>query len=175
MSKSSQLINVIHPPGIRTEVRVFDVAERWLKRRENLLVVGIMFLSLMFSLLLFDSRVSPGGDDSASIERAWQLAYDGKSPYFQESGYPIFLSLIIKLAGLNVIALKLFSVFCQLAFVWFSYKAFRKRVPYFVFISSVHFFLLLYSILFKPDIHRVVFSDGSVDFGLCRVPYHRLA
>ncbi len=72
------------PYGLRSEVRVFDVAERWIKRKEKLLIFAVLLLSLIVSLLLFDSKVSPGGDDSAYIERAWQLAYEGKFPYFRD-------------------------------------------------------------------------------------------
>ncbi len=139
MSKNSHPINGIHPYGLRSEVRVFGVAERWIKRKEKLLIFAVLLLSLIVSLLLFDSKVSPGGDDSAYIERAWQLAYEGKFPYFQGPGYPVFLSLIIKMVGLNVWMLKVFSVLCQLLFVWFSYLAFRRRVPYFVLFSLLLF------------------------------------
>jgi len=111
----------------------------WLEKNNKKAFYTLLFLSTLFSFLLFDSKVSAGGDDSSYIERAWLLLHEGKFPYYQGPGYPIFLSLFVKLFGLNVIALKFFSVICQFGFVWFMYKAFVKRIPY-----TVLFALLSY-------------------------------
>ena len=124
---------------------VLDKMELWFEKNDKKIFYSLLFLSTLFSLLLFDSKVSEGGDDSSYIQRAWDFLYDGKYPYFQGPAYPVFLSLFVKLFGLNVIALKFFSLICQIGFVWFSYKAFHKRIPYFVlfallaFISFNHF------------------------------------
>ncbi len=109
------------------------------EKNEKKIFYGLLFLSTVFSFLLFDSKVSTGGDDSAYIERAWQLIHDGIFPYYQGPGYPVFLSLFVKLFGLNVIVLKLSSVLCQFGFVWFTYKAFRKRIPYTVLFALLAF------------------------------------
>ncbi len=124
---------------------VLDKMELWFEKNDKKIFYSLLFLSTLFSLLLFDSKVSEGGDDSSYIQRAWDFLYDGKYPYFQGPAYPVFLSLFVKLFGLNVIALKFFSLICQIGFVWFTYKAFHKRIPYFVlfallaFISFNHF------------------------------------
>ncbi|HEX8516420.1 MAG TPA: hypothetical protein VF868_09500 [Bacteroidia bacterium] len=114
-------------------------AEDWFMKNDRIIFFVLLFLSTLFSLLLFDAKVSEGGDDSGYIERAWSLLYDGKFPYYQGPGYPIMLSLIIKLFGLNVIALKLFSVVCHFGFVVFTYLSFRKRVPFTVLFALISF------------------------------------
>ena len=109
------------------------------EKNEKKIFYILLTISTLFSFLLFDSKVSTGGDDSAYIERAWQLLHEGIFPYFQGPGYPVFLSLFVKLFGLNVIVLKLSSVLCQFGFVWFTYKAFRKRIPYSVLFALISF------------------------------------
>jgi hypothetical protein len=127
---------------------LFDRLNNWFEKHDKKVFYTLLFLSTLFSLLLFDSKVSDGGDDSSYIERAWSLLKDGKFPYYQGPGYPIFLSFFVKMFGLNVIALKLVSVACQFGFVWFTYKAFVKRVPYLVLFALIAFISLNSYILY---------------------------
>lgn len=124
---------------------VLEKVETWFEKNDKKLFITSLIISTLISLLLFDSKVSEGGDDSSYIQRAWDFLYENKFPYFQGPAYPVFLSLFVKLFGLNVIALKFFSTICQIGFVFFTYKAFHKRIPYTVlyalisFISCNHF------------------------------------
>jgi hypothetical protein len=118
---------------------LFSKLNAWFEKHDKKIFYSLLVLSTLFSLLLFDSKVSEGGDDSSYIERAWSLLKEGKFPYFQGPGYPMMLSIIIKMVGLNVIALKFFSVVCQLGFVWFTYKTFVKRIPYTVLFALISF------------------------------------
>ncbi|MCE3280810.1 MAG: hypothetical protein K0S44_3001 [Bacteroidetes bacterium] len=118
---------------------LFIKLERWFGRHDKKVFYSLLFFSTVFSLLLFDSKVTEGGDDSGYIERAWNLLYERKFPYYQGPGYPIILALIVKFTGLKVIPLKLFSVVCQLGFVFFTYKAFHKRIPFTVLFALISF------------------------------------
>lgn len=118
---------------------LFEKIESWFEKYDKKVFYLLLIVSTLFSYILFDSKVSDGGDDSSYIERAWSLLYEHKFPYFQGPGYPIFLSIIVKLFGLNVIALKIFSVVCQFGFVWFTYKAFVKRIPFTVLFALISF------------------------------------
>lgn len=118
---------------------LLDRLDSWFEKNDKKIVYALLIFSTLFSLLMFDSKVSAGGDDSSYIERAWQFLHEGKFPYFQGPAYPVFLSVFVKFFGLDVIALKFFSVLCQIGFVWFTYKAFHKRIPY-----TVLFALLSY-------------------------------
>ena len=126
----------ILPPDSKT---ILGKLDNWLERHDRRMMYVVLISSTLVSLLLFDSKVSPGGDDSSYIERAWSFLYDGKFPYFQGPGYPVFLSIFVKIFGLNVIALKFFSVFCQFGFVFFTYKSFVKRIPYTVLYALLFF------------------------------------
>ena len=126
-------------PTKAATIGVLDRIDNWLQQNDKKVFYTLLFLSTLFSLLLFDSKVSDGGDDSSYIERAWSLLKDGKFPYFQGPGYPVALSLFVKIFGLKVIALKFFSVLCQFGFVWITYISFSKRVPYLVLFALLAF------------------------------------
>lgn len=128
-------------PAARTAVQLtlLDRLNNWFEKNDKKVFYTLLFLSTLFSLLLFDSKVSDGGDDSSYIERAWSFIHEGKFPYFQGPGYPLALSFFVKMFGLNVIALKFFSVACQFGFVWVTYLTFRKRIPYVVLFALISF------------------------------------
>jgi hypothetical protein len=127
---------------------LFTRIERWMAKNDRILFYTLLFFSTLFSLLLFDSKVSEGGDDSGYIQRSWELLHGGRFPYFQGPGYPVFLSVFMKIFGLNVIALKFFSVICQLGFVWVTYRTFVKRIPYTVLFALISFISLNHFILY---------------------------
>ena len=118
---------------------VLERLNNWFGKHDKKIFYLLLLLSTLFSLFLFDSKVSEGGDDSSYIERAWLFLHDGKYPYFQGPGYPVFLSLFLKLFGLKVIPLKFFSVICQIGFIIFTYLAFHKRIPYVVLFALLAF------------------------------------
>ncbi len=144
MSKKVQQQHKPQQPAKKTthahsKLGLLDRLNEWLEARDKKVFYGLLILSTLFSLLLFDSKVTLGGDDSSYIERAWSFLKDGKFPYFQGPGYPVFLSLFVKMFGINVVALKFVSVFCQLGFVWVTYLTFRKRIPYLVLFALLAF------------------------------------
>lgn len=133
---------------------ILEKLDAWFERNNKKMFYAVLLLSTLVSLLLFDSKVSPGGDDSSYIERAWSFLHAGQFPYFQGPGYPVSLSLFIKIFGLNVIALKCFSVICQLGFVFFTYKTFVRRIPY----------LVLYALLLFISLNQYIQYYSSQTF-----------
>src|ERR1051326_7240042 len=98
---------------------LFARLESWFEKNDKKIFYALLLLSTLFSFLIFDAKVSDGGDDSSYIERAWNFVHEGKFPWFQGPGYPVALSVLVRFFGLNVIALKFFSLFCQIGFVFF--------------------------------------------------------
>ncbi len=80
----------------------------------------------VLSMLLFEPKVSIGGDDTEYINRAYNLIHDGKFPTFQGPFYPMALAMIMMVTGVNVIAFKLFSVLSLAGSHWFTYKLLRQ-------------------------------------------------
>lgn len=91
-----------------------------------LLSLGIIIL---FSYFLFDVRISLSGDDAAYLERSQKLLDNFEYPSFQGPLYPVFLSPFIALFGINVVLLKVVSMFCILGFQVFTYFTLRNRIP----------------------------------------------
>jgi len=85
-------------------------------------------ISILTSLLLFNLRISEGGDDSTYIIRASNLLNDGVYPSFQGPVYPMVLSVVVGVVGINLGILKLTSLVFMLLFFYLFYKAFKNRI-----------------------------------------------
>lgn len=128
----------------------FDTAERFTERYLTKIfwfTFGIVFL---LSILLFDIRVSLTGDDTAYIIRAYDLLHQFTFPGFQGPLYPIVLSPLVAAFGIHLVPLKAFSMICMLGFFYFTFKAFKGRIPSLLLVvmlllCSVNSFILYYS------------------------------
>lgn len=100
-----------------------------LNRRLNLLSWIIPGLSLLFSVLLFDNKVSSSGDDSFYIIRGFEFIHHFTYPSYQGPLYPVVLGVIIGIAGLNVTLLKSLSILFMLGSILMTHFAFRNRIP----------------------------------------------
>ena len=94
-------------------------------------------ITAVFTFLLFDLRVSVGGDDSAYIIRAYDLLKDFKYPAFQGPLYPMILSIFVGLFGINLFALKILSAIFVLGHLYFLFIAFKDRIPAAILIASI--------------------------------------
>ena len=79
---------------------------RFAARNQKTLFWFSFGLMAVMSLLLFNMRVSEGGDDSTYLCRAMEVVASGRYPDFQGPAYPLFLSLFIFAFGFNLILLK---------------------------------------------------------------------
>lgn len=111
--------------------------------------ITVLILSLFSGFLLFDLRLSMGGDDSAYIIRGWDLFRKGAFPTFQGPLYPMFLAPFISIFGLNVGLLKTLSLLFLGVHLFFFHKTFRNRINAAVFwpaliITGINPFILYY-------------------------------
>lgn len=107
-------------------------------------------LSILTSFLLFNLRVSEGGDDSTYIIRALNLLNDGVYPSFQGPMYPMFLAVVMSVAGMKLGVLKLISLLFLTIFFYLFYKAFKDRIEHIVLypillLLSVNSYVLYFS------------------------------
>lgn len=103
--------------------------ESFLERNEKIIFYATLLLSLIFSVLLFDVKMSEGNDDSMYIEVAHTFAKDfSKNESVNAPFYSILLSFFIRLFGVNVIILKSTSIIFQLLQLVFLYLALNNRV-----------------------------------------------
>jgi len=122
---------------------LFNKIEVYLEKKKNIWGIGLVLLSLLLSLLMFNAKISIGHDDALYIEAAKEYA-DNFFGYFYTANAPLYMilmSLPIKLWGVNVIVLKMFSVLFFVLSIYFLYRAFINRIPHLILFVS----LLLFS------------------------------
>lgn len=111
----------------------------WLKQNEKIIFWTIIGLNLLFSILLFDAKISTGGDDSGYLERAHRFLKGGDFPWYQGPLYQLVLLIPLSVWGLNIVMAKIFSILFSLLAVIFFYKAFKNRVPHVALIFTALF------------------------------------
>lgn len=118
-----------------TNQTLIEKLDKYFEGKERKILWMSLLLTSIFGLLLFEPKVSIGGDDSMYINRAYNFIYKGTFPTFQGSLYPIFLSIIIYIAGTKLILLKIVSLLCYLGHQWFTFKLFRNYLsPFMLFV-----------------------------------------
>lgn len=155
MTKQQKHQKFTSPNKLNTKLNpqsLFEKTEIWIENKSSFLFILLLGLSFLFSLLLFNARISEGGDDSTYIQAAYNYSKDFFNYYFsfQATLYPMFLSLPIAILGLNVVALKVFSIIFYLLNIFFFYKTFFKRIPHIVYfpvltIISVNYHFLYFA------------------------------
>lgn len=112
-----------------TNVDFLDRFDRFVSGREKFWLIFFTVLTALFSFLLFDIKLSTGGDDSSYIIRAYNFYHKGMFPTFQGPLYPILISYPIGWWGINVPLLKSFSVLFMVAHVFLFFYTLRNRLP----------------------------------------------
>ncbi len=117
-------------PAIPAQTKdLLEIIDKFLDQRLGWLIWVIMGIAILFSLLLFDPRVSLSGDDSFYIIRASDFIHSFKYPGFQGPLYPMVLSLFVAVFGISLVPLKMLSLIMMLGFIYLFYLAFRSRIP----------------------------------------------
>ena len=112
---------------------LFQKLDNFFSEYNKVFLISSLLLAILFSLFLFDVKMSTSNDDSMYIESAYNFAEDQHNfPAANAPLYPIFLSIPIMIFGLNVILLKGINVIFIFLNILFLFIAFRKRVPVFV-------------------------------------------
>jgi hypothetical protein len=115
----------------------------------TIFVLSVVFTCLV-AMLLFQFRVSIGGDDSAYILRAFRFIRSFDFPTYQGAFYPIVLGVFMLPVGLNVTYLKFLSFIFILVHLFFFYKAWKGNVGNTVLsvtllVISINAYLLYYA------------------------------
>lgn len=116
-----------------------DILNNRFTKHYRFLFYFILSVSLFFSLLLFNLRISEGGDDSNYIYVAYRYSKEFLSYYYfaQPPFYPILLSVFIRFAGINLFLLKSLSIIFNFSAVYFLLKGFYKKIPSLIFFPVV--------------------------------------
>lgn len=115
--------------------------DRFFEGKQQLVFWMSIILTFILALVLFEPKVSVAGDDSMYINRAYNFITKGVFPVFQGPLYPMIIGVLISIVGVNLIALKIFSLLCLLIHQGFTFKLFRNYLsPFTLFV-----FMLLIS------------------------------
>jgi hypothetical protein len=109
----------------------FAGMEDFLVKNEKVVIAIILSLATIFSVLLFDVKISEGNDDALYIEGGHSYATDFNNYRFTANAplYPFFLGGVIALFGLKLILLKAINIVFFVASIFFIFLAFRRRIP----------------------------------------------
>lgn len=129
---------------------LLGIMDGFLDQRLGWLIWVILGITFLFSLLLFDSKVSLSGDDSFYIIRASDFIHSFKYPGFQGPLYPIVLSVFVAIFGISLVPLKVLSLLFVLGFMYLFFVSFRSRIPstllvIVLLVLSVNSFILYYA------------------------------
>ncbi len=109
-----------------SKLSFYELIENFCLKNTNIILIGSIALSLIFSFLLFDPDVSVGGDDSGYIKAAYDFSKDVAFPSWHGSFYSILLSAFISIFGVKIVVLKIVSVLFFAASLFFIQKIFLK-------------------------------------------------
>jgi hypothetical protein len=99
-----------------------------IRPRLDLIFFISLFLTVVIGALLFDVKISTGGDDSSYIEMANNFMQGRSFPTWHGPLYSILLSLPMLIFGVKVIWLKMLSFLFIVAHLILFYYSFRKLV-----------------------------------------------
>jgi hypothetical protein len=102
--------------------------DKWMEPHLNLFFFVALFMTILFGALLFDIKISTGGDDSSYIEMAHDFIKGRSFPSWHGPLYSVFLSVPMLLLGVKVFWLKFFSFLFIIAHLVLFYYTFRKHV-----------------------------------------------
>ena len=119
----------------------FDKLESWGGANNTKLLAVFLVLSLFFSFMLFNARISEAHDDALYLEGGWRYGHEFPEYFYTQNAplYVMFLGLMIKIFGFKLLLFKVFNVIFNFFAVYFFYKAFYKRIPFAVFIPVMVF------------------------------------
>ena len=128
-----------------------EKSDSFFLRKENLIVFIIVLLSIFFSLMLFDMKVSIAGDDSGYILSAKEFLDGTQFPLWHGSFYPIFLSFFMFFGGVNLLLFKCVSLLLIVGQLVITYFALKKVVSPTIVGLSVLLFAVNYSLLYHSS------------------------
>ncbi|GHT42386.1 hypothetical protein AGMMS49965_13800 [Bacteroidia bacterium] len=114
---------------------VFDKVENYLAGKDKIFLWVCLATAFVFACLLFSTRITDANDDALYIESVAAWVDAGFFNYYGGVNAPLFcmfLTLPVAIFGVNLVALKAFSVICFVLGIFLIYVAFRRRIPYLI-------------------------------------------
>ncbi len=155
----------------RRNPNLFEIMENHLKSNQKIYLIVVLALSVIFSFLSFDFKISTANDDALYIEAGYKYSKDFFGYYYQATAplYPMILSLLIKIFGVKLFILKSASIVFFALSLYFIYVAFKDRISYtLLFISliltAINFQFLIYASLTYTEAFSLMLFCASMIF-----------
>jgi hypothetical protein len=129
---------------------LFDRFEIWTEKNSNKLFYTFLSITLLFSLALFNARFSEANDDSGYVEAAWKYVNEFPNFFFTFNAplYPMFLAVVYKFFGFNIMLFKLLNIVFYFFSVVLFWKALFKKVPHVILMPVMLFISLNYLMMY---------------------------
>jgi hypothetical protein len=115
-------------PSAGSEGSWWNTLDNYFSRHLNAILVISVISSFLFGILLFDAKISTGGDDSHYIEMGNDFLKGRTFPSWHGPLYPIFLSVPMLVFGVNLIWLKLTSFIFIIAQLILFFHTFKSHI-----------------------------------------------
>lgn len=149
--------------------QLFDRLNLFLESRMKVIFWVLFAGTTLLSILLFDIRFSLTGDDSAYVIRAADFIRHFTYPGFQGPLYPIVLSPVVLIFGISAVPLKSLSILFLMGYFYFTYRAFRGRIPALLtvsvlLLSAVNAFILYYASQTYSEMFYMFLQAAAISF-----------
>jgi hypothetical protein len=123
---------------------------QWAIKNDRKLFLGFLIISVLFSFLSFNARISEAHDDALYLEGGWRYVNEFPNYFYTQNAplYVMFLGGMIKVFGFKLILFKIASLFFNLTGLALFYKAFKGRLPAMVFLPVVLFQAINYLVMY---------------------------
>ena len=141
------------PPAVLRSKKIFPKLDAWMEKHSRHLLIGILLVASILSLLMFDAKISTGGDDSLYVHAGYDYMTQGSKYYFNANAplYPMILALVMLVTGFHLILFKTLSILFFLASIILIYYTFERRIPYSILFSILAFQAVNYYFLYHAS------------------------
>lgn len=138
------------PSKVTAEAGIFEKLDKWLAKSDKKVFITLLAACIVLTFISFNARISEAHDDALYLEGGWRFVNEYPSYFYTQNAplYPMFLAVLIKAFGFQLILFKLVSSIFNIAGFILFYKALRNRLPAVVFIPIIIFQACNYLIIY---------------------------
>jgi hypothetical protein len=116
-------------PSKKSQQGLYDKLNQWFAQHSFQWLIFVLAVALVAGILQFDIKPSTGGDDTGYVLEAMRIVSKGDIAMgFRPPGYILFLSIFVRLFGIDLVFLKGSSFLCFLGIILIFFFTFRKRL-----------------------------------------------
>jgi hypothetical protein len=115
----------------------FPKLDKYFNKKQDTYFYLSMALLVLFNILLFDVRISVGGDDSGYLLNAKKFIEGETFPNYHGAFYTMMIGWVMQLIGFKLVVFKMMSMLFLLGHQAFLYYALKDRVSSFILVATL--------------------------------------